>query len=95
MSFISLSVWLRPVDASGFERRSGYAALARATVSGSGELLRQSDLPVASTLRENVTSPGGTTEAALQVLMGDPGLAKASWSMRLRRQIKRAKELGA
>lgn len=48
--------------------------LARATVAGSGELARQSDLP-AGTLRENVTSPGGTTAAALEVLMADDGLA--------------------
>jgi pyrroline-5-carboxylate reductase len=48
--------------------------LARAMVIGSGELLAQSDLP-AATLRENVTSPGGTTAAALAVLMGEPGLA--------------------
>jgi pyrroline-5-carboxylate reductase len=47
--------------------------LARATVAGAGELLGRSDLP-AATLRENVTSPGGTTAAALQVLMGEPGL---------------------
>ncbi len=47
--------------------------LARATVSGSGELLHQSDL-AAATLRQNVTSPGGTTAAALGVLMGDDGL---------------------
>jgi pyrroline-5-carboxylate reductase len=47
--------------------------LARATVSGSGELLNRSPLP-ASTLRENVTSPGGTTAAALGVLMGPDGL---------------------
>jgi len=47
--------------------------LARATVAGSGELARQSDDP-ASTLRENVTSPGGTTAAALEVLMGDGGM---------------------
>lgn len=46
--------------------------LARETVSGSGELLRQSDLD-AATLRKNVTSPGGTTAAALNVLMGDDG----------------------
>ena len=48
------------------------ARLARATVAGSGELLRLSPLP-ASTLRENVTSPGGTTAAALAVLMGEHG----------------------
>ena len=51
------------------------AQLARATVSGSGELLRQSDLPPA-TLRQNVTSPNGTTAAALAVLMGANGLQK-------------------
>ncbi|MGJ4962999.1 pyrroline-5-carboxylate reductase [Bradyrhizobium sp. HKCCYLRH3061] len=46
--------------------------LARHTVSGAGELLRQSDLPSA-TLRQNVTSPGGTTAAALSVLMAADG----------------------
>jgi len=47
--------------------------LARATVAGAGELLHQSPLS-AATLRENVTSPGGTTAAALGVLMGSHGL---------------------
>jgi pyrroline-5-carboxylate reductase len=46
--------------------------IARATVSGAGELLKQSPLP-AATLRQNVTSPGGTTAAALAVLMGPAG----------------------
>ena len=46
------------------------ARLAEATVSGAGELMRQSDLSPA-TLRENVTSPNGTTYAALQVLMAE------------------------
>jgi pyrroline-5-carboxylate reductase len=49
--------------------------LARETVAGSGELLHRSALD-AATLRENVTSPGGTTAAALDVLMGDDGLAQ-------------------
>jgi len=49
--------------------------LARATVAGSGELLTQSSDP-AGTLRENVTSPGGTTAAALEILMGSDGLTK-------------------
>lgn len=49
--------------------------LARCTVSGSGELMHRSDLP-AGTLRENVTSKGGTTFAALQVLMAPDGLGK-------------------
>jgi pyrroline-5-carboxylate reductase len=48
--------------------------LARETVAGSGELLYRSDAPSA-TLRQNVTSPGGTTAAALEVLMGPDGLA--------------------
>lgn len=49
--------------------------LARETVIGAGELARQSDLG-ADILRKNVTSPGGTTEAALKVLMGPGGLGK-------------------
>jgi pyrroline-5-carboxylate reductase len=48
--------------------------LARETVAGSGELMHRSDLP-AATLRQNVTSPGGTTAAALEVLMGQGGVA--------------------
>jgi pyrroline-5-carboxylate reductase len=51
------------------------AKLARATVAGSGELLERSPLDPAS-LRQNVTSPGGTTAAALEVLMGPQGLAE-------------------
>ncbi|TPQ46184.1 pyrroline-5-carboxylate reductase [Prosthecomicrobium hirschii] len=47
--------------------------LARATVEGAGELLYQSPLDPA-TLRKNVTSPNGTTAAALAVLMGEAGL---------------------
>ena len=47
--------------------------LARETVAGSGELLHRSELP-SSTLRQNVTSPGGTTAAALEVLMGKDGM---------------------
>jgi pyrroline-5-carboxylate reductase len=48
--------------------------LARETVAGSGELLHRSPLD-AAILRENVTSPGGTTAAALSVLMDRNGLA--------------------
>jgi pyrroline-5-carboxylate reductase len=46
--------------------------LARETVAGSAELLHRSDLD-AVTLRRNVTSPGGTTAAALDILMGPGG----------------------
>ncbi|WP_349357812.1 pyrroline-5-carboxylate reductase [Stappia sp.] len=47
--------------------------LARQTVCGAGELLYRSDLAAAD-LRRNVTSPNGTTAAALDVLMADDGL---------------------
>jgi pyrroline-5-carboxylate reductase len=47
--------------------------LARATIEGAGEMLFKSDLPPAI-LRQNVTSPGGTTAAALEVLMAENGL---------------------
>jgi pyrroline-5-carboxylate reductase len=50
------------------------ARLARATVAGSGELLYRSSAE-AAVLRQNVTSPGGTTAAALDVLMALDGLA--------------------
>ena len=48
--------------------------LARETVAGAGELARRSDED-AATLRVNVTSPGGTTAAALGVLMDEDGLS--------------------
>jgi pyrroline-5-carboxylate reductase len=47
--------------------------LARVTVAGAGELMRlSSEAP--STLRQNVTSPKGTTYAALQILMAENGM---------------------
>lgn len=47
--------------------------LARQTVIGAAALMEADPLPV-SVLRENVTSPKGTTHAALQVLMAPDGL---------------------
>jgi pyrroline-5-carboxylate reductase len=47
--------------------------LARETVAGAGELARAS-VESPARLRENVTSPGGTTRAALDVLMAEHGL---------------------
>ena len=49
------------------------ARLARATIAGAGELMHRSTLD-AATLRQNVTSPGGTTAAALAVLMAADGI---------------------
>jgi pyrroline-5-carboxylate reductase len=48
-------------------------SLARATVAGSAALAAMSAEPV-EVLRRNVTSPGGTTEAALRVLMAESGI---------------------
>ncbi|HVY21569.1 MAG TPA: pyrroline-5-carboxylate reductase [Bauldia sp.] len=55
----------------GFDKTAA-EKLARATVEGAGELLYQSDLG-ADVLRQNVTSPKGTTAAALKVLMARGG----------------------
>jgi pyrroline-5-carboxylate reductase len=48
--------------------------LARSTVEGAGELLYREPETSAAVLRQNVTSPGGTTAAALEVLMAEDGL---------------------
>ncbi len=65
--------------------------LARATVSGAGELQFQSTEEV-STLRQNVTSPGGTTAAALDVLMAKNGLQPVM-DRAIAAAAKRSKEL--
>jgi pyrroline-5-carboxylate reductase len=69
--------------------------LARATVAGSGALLAASAEDAAA-LRRAVTSPGGTTQAALAVLMGDEG-GEAAWPATLSRAVaaaaKRSREL--
>jgi pyrroline-5-carboxylate reductase len=67
------------------------AKLARETVSGSGELLHTSPLD-AAVLRQNVTSPGGTTAAALGVLMAEPGL-QALLDRAIDAATKRSREL--
>jgi len=48
---------------------------ARQTIFGAGKLMHQSD-ETAATLRQSVTSPNGTTQAALEVLMHDSALQK-------------------
>ncbi len=67
--------------------------IARATVAGSGELVRQSGLP-ASKLRENVTSPAGTTLEALQVLMASDGL-QALMDRAIAAATRRSRELAS
>lgn len=68
--------------------------LARATVTGSGELMHRSPLP-AATLRQNVTSPGGTTAAALGVLMRDDNGLAALMREAVLAAEKRGRELGS
>ena len=65
--------------------------LARETVAGAGELLHQSP-DEASRLRQNVTSPGGTTAAALGVLMAEDGM-QPLFDAALEAARKRAQEL--
>lgn len=65
--------------------------LAMHTICGAGALLEQSDQD-ATQLRINVTSPNGTTEAALNVLMGEDGLSKLM-TKAVRAAHKRSKEL--
>jgi pyrroline-5-carboxylate reductase len=65
--------------------------LARATVAGSGELLRQSSEP-AQQLRVNVTSPGGTTAEALNILMAADGIQPV-FDKALAAASRRSKEL--
>lgn len=65
--------------------------LARVTVQGAGALMEASDDPAAK-LRENVTSPGGTTEAALAELMGEPGL-RDLMTRAVAAAVRRSKEL--
>ena len=64
--------------------------LARATVEGAGELMYREPAVAAAKLRENVTSPGGTTAAALAILRAPDGypalLAKAAEAARDRAQ---------
>jgi pyrroline-5-carboxylate reductase len=66
------------------------ARLARATVEGAGELLFQCLESTVAELRENVTSRGGTTAAALEVLMAQDGLTPL-----IERAVKAAKQRAA
>ncbi len=66
--------------------------LAHATVSGAGALMDQSS-ETPAILRENVTSPGGTTAAALHILMQDDAL-KSLMKQAIEAATVRSKELG-
>lgn len=67
--------------------------LARWTVAGAGELLHRSD-QTPDVLRKNVTSPNGTTFAALQVLMAENGL-QSLMTQAVLAAARRSKELAS
>lgn len=69
------------------------ARLARSTVTGAAALLAESEAQPAE-LRRQVTSPGGTTEAALNVLLSDSGLPPLLREA-VTAAVRRSKELGA
>ncbi len=66
--------------------------LARATVAGAGALMLETGTP-AGTLRENVTSPAGTTAAALEILMDGQGGFGPLLTKAVEAATRRSKEL--
>lgn len=66
--------------------------LSRATIEGAGEILRTTGRAVVE-LREDVTSPGGTTQAGMSVLMNDNKL-QSLLSATVQAVATRARELG-
>ena len=72
--FLMVEALTDAAEAEGMPRAEA-EKLARATIMGAGALLASDQRPP-SALRRDVTSPGGTTEAALKVLMGPNGLSR-------------------
>jgi pyrroline-5-carboxylate reductase len=70
--FLLTECLVEAAKAGGLDAKMA-AELARQTVIGAGAQLKQSKFS-AEDLRKQVTSPGGTTEAALKILMSENGL---------------------
>lgn len=79
--------------AAGLDEKTA-GRLARATVTGAGALLDAAADQSAATLRQNVTSPGGTTAAALDVLMRADGGLTALMTDAIQAAKKKGRELG-
>jgi pyrroline-5-carboxylate reductase len=79
-------------EAQGLPREQA-EQLARATITGAGALLDADTRPPAE-LRRGVTSPGGTTQAALKILMAKDGL-EALMRRAVAAATRRGKELGS
>ena len=90
--FLLAEAMAQAAEAEGLPRDAA-AKLARATIAGAGALL-DADKRDPADLRRDVTSPGGTTEAALKVLMAKDGLATLM-ARAIAAARKRAEELGA
>jgi len=88
--FLLIETLARAGIASGLPEDLAWP-LARATVEGSGALSASSGEPVEQ-LRRNVTSPGGTTEAALSVLMTDEAM-QPLFDRAIAAAVARSKEL--
>lgn len=70
------------------------ARLALVTVAGAGQLALQEGAPAPATLRENVTSPGGTTLEALTVLMREADGLPRLMEEAIAAAARRSRELG-
>lgn len=69
--------------------------LARQTVIGAASLAESESTIPAATLRQNVTSPGGTTEAALRILMSDENSLTHLMTRAIQAAQHRGKELAS
>jgi len=90
-----LYVFIEALEAAGVSAglpAKESARLARATVTGAAALLQETGADLTD-LRRQVTSPGGTTEAALNVLLSDTGLPPLLREA-VSRAMRRSKELG-
>ncbi|HRD28935.1 MAG TPA: pyrroline-5-carboxylate reductase [Caulobacter sp.] len=90
-----LYAFVEALEAAGLQ--AGLSAdaavtLARSTITGAASLMSLSDASPAE-LRRQVTSPGGTTQAALEVLMGEGGLQDLL-DEAVAAAVRRSKELG-
>ncbi len=72
--------------------KTAAAALARATLAGAGAMM-DADLRSPAEMRKAVTSPGGTTEAALKVFDGDDAAMRKLVEKAVKAAAKRAGEL--
>jgi len=89
--FLLIETLARAGKKLGLEPQAA-AKLARLTVTGSAALAEAEPDTAAETLRKNVTSPGGTTEAALKVLMDDAAI-QPLFDRALKAAADRAEEL--